>query len=1136
MKYTENAFQLVATDLYGHLACPHLTQLNRRVTLGEFRSPYRNDPSLEILIKRGREHEQAFVEYLEHKGLSVINLQNQPTASTVAAMAKGIDVIVQAPLEDGRWSGIADVLLKRPGESRFGAWEYEVYDTKLSLNTRAGTILQLCLYTDLLSAMQGSIPEKMYVVKPIEGFLPDEYRYAEFQAYYRFVKGNLTRIMDGPLLDTYPKPVAHCDICNWWPVCDKKRHDDDYLSLVAGIRTLHIEELQRQDIHTLESFARATLAAPERGDKEILKRKQQQAKVQLSGRERSALEYKLLPLEKDRGFNRLPVPNPGDVYFDIEGDAFYPDGGLEYLFGYAFREKDNTATYQHHWATNRLEEKNAFEAFMGFLLQRLKAHPNLHIFHFAPYEASAVKRLASTHARYEREVDELLRADRFVDLHAIFKEALLASVEQYSLKALEQFTRYTRKLDLPDARMARKNVEAALELQEFRSLAAETVTHLEVYNEDDCMATEALHDWLEKRRETLVQEGMEIQRPVPKPQEPNENLRVQEARSRALYDALVKNIPAEGRSDVQQAQWLLAHQIEYFRREDKTVWWEHFRLQKMEHEDLLDERKAITGLVFVEAIPPKGKERLPTHKYTFPFQEIGLQPGEKLMEVNSISDTDKVGREIGTIESVVLEENAVCIKKKGATVDIHPVAVHIYDRVDPDALWTSLMELANSIIDDGLDPPRSPYRAAKDLLMSRRPRLRGGQAGAELLPEETVDQAAIRIALSLDGSILPIQGPPGTGKTHTGAKMILELIKEKKRVGVTAVSHRVIITLLEKVHELSVAEGVEVSLAHKGSRKTEYMPDWIDELDNAEKVLKSIGAGAVVGGTAWLWSDNKCIEALDYLFIDEAGQMSLSQALAASRAARNLILLGDPQQLEQPQRGAHPEGSDVAALTHLLEGKPTMPPGKGLFLGVTRRIHPGIAGFTSELFYDGKLTALPGLEAQVVSGTAAFDGAGLFYVPIEHTGNQNSSPEEVYAVERITKRLLKGGQWTDRHGTAKALTKDDILIVAPYNAQVATLTERLPGFQVGTVDKFQGKEAPVVIYSMASSSVQDAPRGMGFLFSPNRLNVATSRAKSVCILVSSPRLLEPECNTIQQMSWANNFCRFKELATTIADI
>jgi uncharacterized protein len=362
--------------------------------------------------------------------------------------------------------------------------------------------------------------------------------------------------------------------------------------------------------------------------------------------------------------------------------------------------------------------------------------------------------------------------------------------------------------------------------------------------------------------------------------------------------------------------------------------------------------------------------------------------------------------------------------------------------------------------------------------------------------------------------------------------MIIELSKAKKKVGVTATSHSVIRTMFEKVKELADdGETTRIEFVHKVTDKIDYA-DWITEVTDSSKALKVLDEGKLLGGTAWLWSDDRSVDTLDYLFVDEAGQMSLSQVLAASRSARNLILLGDPQQLEQPQRGAHPEGSDVAALTYLMDGHPTMPKGKGLFLETTRRMHPNISAFTSEIFYEGRLKSLDGLEKQLIAGGTAFDGAGLFFLPVEHKGNQNKSPEEIRAIADIVCKLLTSGNWTNEKDQTRPLTKEDILIVAPYNAQVAGLIERLPGMRIGTVDKFQGREAPVVIYSMTASTADDAPRGMNFLFSPNRLNVATSRARSVCILVAAPKLLEPECKTIDQMKWANALCRFREMSVT----
>lgn len=1129
MRYVSDSFELAATDLSNHLSCVHLTQLQRRVALHEIKEPGWRDPSLDVLIKRGKEHESAYVQFLSQKGLKVVDLNGQPTGRVEEAMREGTDVIVQAMLKEGRWMGYADILLKVPGRSKFGDWSYEVQDTKLSQNTRAATILQLCLYTDLVSTLQENPPEKMYVVKPGENFPTEEYRFAEFQAYYKLVKKNFEQVMERTGLPTYPEPVEHCNICRWWQLCDKVRHHDDHLSLVAGMRSLHVVELQRQKIKTLEQFATTNkLEKPERGNAETFARKQSQAKVQLNGRYQNKLLYEVLPTEAGRGFNRLPEPNDGDMYFDIEGDAFYQGGGLEYILGYAYAD-NGSFVYKALWSTNRSEEKKAFEQLMQFVLERWKRFPKMHIYHFAPYEPSAVKRLARVHASFEKEVDDLLRAERFIDLHAVFKEALLASVESYSLKELEKFTRYLRKVVLHDASVGRKSLEVALELNDLKSISQEIFTVVEEYNQDDCLATEALHKWLENLRSELANMGQEFQRPELKTGEASENVQQLDTRSRALFKVLTAKLP-EDRSEwteEHKAKWLLAHQIEYFRREDKSAWWEFFRVHELEHEELLDERKAITGLEFVGVLPKEGKERNVTHRYRYPPQEVSIDEGDEVIAVK--------GDKIGSVRAISIENYTVDIKKTANTESIHPSAIHVSERVDPGSLATSLMDLADSIDENGLGRVW-PYHASKDLLMKRKPKLIDGSEGAHLLPDENSVDAAVRMVLNLDRSVLAIQGPPGSGKTYTGATMIVELARVGKKIGITAVSHKVIRNLTMATIQRSRELNVKVSFVHKNNEKSDQLPAEISEVDKSEKARAALHEGKIVGGTAWLWAEDNSREVLDYLFVDEAGQMSLSQVLAASRSAKNLILLGDPQQLEQPQRGAHPEGSDVAALTYLLDGHPTMPEEKGLFLGVTRRLHPDICRFTSQIFYEGRLTSLSGLDKQRITGGTEFDGSGLFYVPVEHRGNQNKATEEVNAISALVTRLLSCGVWTNHQGETRSLQKDDILILAPYNAQIAALVEKLPGMRIGTVDKFQGQEAPVAIYSMTASSIEDAPKGMSFLFNPNRLNVATSRAKSVCILVASPKLLEPDCKTIDQMRWANSLCAFKEMAITVNNV
>jgi len=399
---------------------------------------------------------------------------------------------------------------------------------------------------------------------------------------------------------------------------------------------------------------------------------------------------------------------------------------------------------------------------------------------------------------------------------------------------------------------------------------------------------------------------------------------------------------------------------------------------------------------------------------------------------------------------------------------------------------------------------------------------------------ETIENAALRNVLKLDNGILPVQGPPGTGKTYLGAGLIAELTKRGKRIGVSAVSHKVIRNLLDKSVDRGREKGIEVIIRHKAKSGAVDPPGENIILNNKDEAFMALQQGHVVGGTAWLWADNIFEGTLDYLFVDEAGQMSLTHVLTISRAARNIILLGDPQQLEQPKKGAHPEGADISALEHILNGHQTMPEDKGLFLDTTWRLHPAITEFTSTLYYEGRLESRDGLDIQKLEGNSPFIGSGLIHVPIDHYGNQSQSKEEVDAILKIVDHLITSGiTWTDRESDVMPLQIEDILIIAPYNAQVSALQEVLPGFSIGIVDKFQGQEAPVVIYSMTSSSSEDAPRGMSFLYNPNRMNVATSRAKCISILVSSPRLFEVECNTIQQMKWANGICLYKEMARGI---
>jgi uncharacterized protein len=301
--------------------------------------------------------------------------------------------------------------------------------------------------------------------------------------------------------------------------------------------------------------------------------------------------------------------------------------------------------------------------------------------------------------------------------------------------------------------------------------------------------------------------------------------------------------------------------------------------------------------------------------------------------------------------------------------------------------------------------------------------------------------------------------------------------------------------------------------------------EWsIDAADVESRLLA--GDVSLVGGTAWFWCRTGLAEAVDVLVIDEAGQFSLANAVAVARAAKSLVLLGDPQQLAQPTQGVHPEESGLSALEHLLEGHPTVPEDRGVFLDRTYRMHPRLTAFVSE----GRLESAPLRERIAVDGWAS----GLAVRFVEHTKPSMAASADEAAVVADLWLSLQGVGWVDAEGVERPIGADDVLVVAPYNNQVGLIRGLLPdGARVGTVDKFQGQEAPVVIYSMTSTSAEDAPRGVSFLYDLHRLNVAVSRAKALAIVVMSEELLDAAVRTPAQLRQVNALCRLVEMATVV---
>nr|MBA2265461.1 TM0106 family RecB-like putative nuclease [Chloroflexota bacterium] len=770
------------------------------------------------------------------------------------------------------------------------------------------------------------------------------------------------------------------------------------------------------------------------------------------------------------------------------------------------------------------------------------------VYHYAPYEPSALKRLMGRHATREDEVDRLLRGGVMIDLYRAVRQGLRASVESYSIKRLEPLYGFVRDVPLKDAGSSIVAFEQWLELGQGDRPASTILDDIAAYNRDDVRSTLVLRDWLETLRLELADRTSQaVPRPALVSGEAPVETAASDARVQELAEILTAEVPDDpaARSDEERARWLLAQLLAWHRRESKVAYWEFFHRLGLDDTDLAADKGALGPLVVIGPVgepwkPTARSKPRQTWRYGFAPQDYDIGSRSRLhdpkLQRQHPDEPWKTWQVKGALHAIDDRESTVDLNWPPNTEPPHPEALVPLDTFNDREQRAALLALGEWVAAHGIDAD-GPWRAGRDLLLRRPPRC-GQDDGSPLrIGGESGLDAAIRLVLTIRDSTLAIQGPPGSGKTYTGARMVVRLLQAGKKVGISATSHKVITNFLEEV--LAAADGIiEVRATQKVSDgSARAVSEQVTHVASNAEVQDGLASGefSVAAGTVWLWAAEKSQEMVDVLFVDEAGQISLANALAMARSARSIVLLGDPQQLDQPLQGSHPPGADRSALAHLLGEHDAMPDHLGLFLEHTWRLHPDVTVFTSEAFYEGRLESRDDLVNQRLHGPEPMRGAGLRLVSADHVGADSTSPEEAHQVAAFVRALVESGStWTDRHGDRRPLRYDDVLIVAPYNAQVGAIAALLPvNARVGTVDKFQGQEAPVSIYSMTSSSPMDAPRGMDFLYSRNRLNVATSRARCVAVVVAEPALLRVRARTPEQMRLANALCQFAEMANPV---
>ncbi|GEL98908.1 TM0106 family RecB-like putative nuclease [Cellulomonas terrae] len=1035
-------------------------------------------------------------------------------ASTLAALSSDADVVYQAGFFDGRFTGWADFVV-REGD------RWAVLDTKLARSVKVTALLQLTAYADQLLSAGVPVTDDVHLV--LGDRSRSSHRLADLLPLYRERRARLEDLLDAHR--TAQTPVTWGDAryraCGRCVACTAQVVAHRDVLLVAGMRSTQRARLAAAGVRTIDQLATSTGAVAGIGVATLADLRRQAA---LQVRQESAPEPLVFEVVEPAAISDLPEPDTGDIFFDFEGDPLWTDDsvaadepadwGLEYLFGVV----EAGGAFRPFWAHDRAQEKQAFVDFLAYVEKRRAAHPGMHVYHYAPYERSALLRLAGRHGVGEDAVDQLLRDGVLVDLYATVRRGLRVGSSSYSLKKLEPLYMGSRTREGSAVTTATDSITEYAEACDLRDAGNETAWRAKLdeigeYNRYDCESTLRLRDWL------LAHGPAPTGSAVPDVAEPAED-------DPLVLDVLARAERLEDPRDA-QALRMLAAAVGYHRREEKPFWWAHFDRLQADPAEWMDPR----GTLLVDGTPEVLEDwGIGPGRQTFSrvLRVAGhLEPGSDLRAGSkayalydappTYAKTSTTGHRGWTQSVEILEVTSQrAPDSSSGTRDVLRIVERLPKNAVPEpclpmALAPSAPPQTTTIVAairtlvEGLGDALPPLPAV-DLLRRVPPRTRA-------LPLPRPDdvtgttEAIIDAVLDLDGSYLAVQGPPGTGKTYTGGHVVAALAAQGWKVGVVAQSHAVVENLLRAVNDAGLAA------EHIGKKAQDTHPDdavWesLPQGRHAVAFHARQPGGFVIGGTKWDFTSRDRVPdgLFDLLVIDEAGQFSLADTIAVSTAARNLLLLGDPQQLPQVTQGRHPEPVDRSALGWLVDGADTLPDELGYFLARTWRMHPELCAAVSHLSYEDRLAAVPETAQRSLDGVAP----GLRTIVVEHAGNAVSSPEEAAVVVEQVRGLL-GRAWTD--GTTRPLTGHDILVVAPYNAQVWTVRRALEAagitdVRVGTVDRFQGQQAAVVLVTLCASSADEVPRGMEFLLNRNRLNVAVSRAQWCAVVVRSARLTD----------------------------
>ena len=1137
MRYRDGTLVYAPTDLSSWISSPYASWMSRYAIENRDEAPAKDEPDamLSRLASRGLAHEDALEQQFIDQGLQVVNVAKQVESAatgqqsslerheaaislTRELITSGADVIAQASLQHDSFSGFADFLVKVGGQSSLGNFHYEVWDTKLARRVKPGMVLQLCCYVDMLEQIQGM--QANNIVVALGNGANESISLVDCFDYYLAVK---RAFLDDHSLwsaDAAPNPADHVNHGDWSGHAQVQLEAIDHLSLVARITRRQIERLEHAGINTMAALADASDTAVAGISPSQMDWLVRQATLQCASASKDTPEFHVLEpsANSNRGIAALPAASQLDVFLDIEGFPLEGEG-LEYLWGCTYFDSNGERAFCDWWAHDTRAEQRAFEGFIDWAYARWREDPTMHIYHYAPYEITACKRMMGTYGTRETELDDLLRNNVFVDLYSVVTHGLQIGEPRYSIKNVERLYRSKRGTDVASGgdsvvvydlwREAWLRGEDSDDWNKSEVLAS-----IREYNRDDCDSTQELCEWLRQHRQQLTAAA-------PIEHTPETELSDIVAARHALRDRLLLQADLPTTPEAERTLLAtLAGVLEFHRREEKNAWWRFFERMDPANTQLADDPNCIADCKRTQREPYKHKPKVRNLSYEYVFDIEQESRGISSTVTLKGGEPDENGRFLtGSVLRAEsdLANGRIVIQCKNEPPEFVSLVPDEIVRADP------IPAAIDAVVAD-IESGATERSALLDFLQRKPPRRLGGVSGDIVQSPDNALEETISAVCSLDDSCLIIQGPPGAGKSYTGARVIAALVAQGKRVGIASNSHAAINNLLIGAARYCIEENIDASFVCT-KNTSDDLEQFGATITNNGKLADHLQAGCVIGTTAWGFSREDLTGAFDVLIVDEAGQVAVANLVAMSRAASNLVLMGDQRQLGQPTQGVHPAESGLSVLDYRLGDIAAVDPAHGVFLGTTFRMHPKINEMVSKYVYTNRLGAdattsvrelMPATEKCLIKETS-----GIVFLPVEHQNNTQESDEEVDLIVDAVNSLI-GRPLVRKDGSTQEVTLADMLFVAPYNAQATKLQLALGSeARVGSVDRFQGQEAPIVFLSMCSSDASSSPRGVGFLFDRNRLNVAVSRAETLFVIVGQPQLAVTPVSSLSDLKRVN---------------